>query len=171
MKLFAKFIWSIVPVLFLSIYCISSTSQADIHQERTNKIIRVIKGNITLVLNMKYDKKLYSESDSDLYWGLFTHDNYRCASMDITVDMQNLRIGDFLFSPLSNVVTASITRSSNSSHFSVHIAGGDAGAAYWATITFKYIKSRHRYEPVSRILRNAEFPTSYYEKSTYHMWW
>ncbi len=147
------------------------TSRVAATQGSANKTIAIRKGVLTLVLHMAFDHGTYSEAHSDRSWGLFTENNYRCASMDVTVAHQRLRFSDELFRPLSNIVRASLSQSNKTRQFAVHIGGGDAGAAYWATITFKYIKSRNRYEPVSRVIRSAEFPNQYYEKCVYHMWW
>lgn len=136
-----------------------------------NKTFHAKNGDITLTLNMKHDSAVYSESQSDLCWGLFSANNYRYKDATIFVGHDMLQYSNEMLRPLSNVTRVSISRSRHPREFQIHIAGGDASAAYWATITFRFIKSRQTYEPVSRVIRSAEFPKRYYEICTFHMWW
>lgn len=138
------------------------------------KIIVCRHGNIKCTFVMKLDHADYNSYTSQYCWGLYPHEpNYRCELLTVTVGKDKIGILESVYSALSNIDTVSISHSVKKKTFAIHIAGGDAASGFYGTINFKYITDKglvDDYEPISRIIRNGEFPDTSYESSIYHPW-
>lgn len=144
----------------------------------TIKTIDAHLDDIKCTFYLKKDSKPYTDNTSVDCWGLYTHSltenvlNYRCVGLSVSIKQIHVDIMNSVFSAMANIYSVWISSSKSQKTFAIHVSGGDASTAYWATINFKYIKGYDHYDsyiPTSRIIRLAEFP-KVFESSIYHLW-
>lgn len=165
----------IAALCALLAWCLPFSAQPRATTHALFRDVTARKGDLAVIFRMKLDKQAYTFNQSYLAWGVSDKNeidpvNYRCAGLTIKIGTHDEEVNEDVYSGFSNLDTVSISRSPKGHQFAVHLSGGDAAGGYWATISFKFIKFTHQFEPVSRVVRNGEFPNRYYEKCIYHLW-